>query len=274
MPPPSTPPADPGDHHAHGDSGDRADPGTRDGRDGAGARRRRLTALGIGAAVVALLAAVALTSGTGGKGGDAGRSAATRPSGRATASPSAVPTIRGPRPPGLDETLMLGRPDAPVMIVEFGDFQCPNCGRYARDIKPVLVRKYVGTGVVRMAWRDYPTFGRQSTEAAVAARAAARQGRFWQFHDALYGRRLRPRSGRLTRSYLRGVAKEAGADLTRYDTDVRDDTLRESVDRDFEFGQGLGVPGTPAFLINGTPFFGAQPLAAFERAIAQARAEQ
>jgi protein-disulfide isomerase len=238
--------------------------------------RRGLVAVGLGAVVIAVLAVAALTGGSGGDGdgretGDA-RDAAPAATG-AGAQATAVPTIQGPRPPSLDPALMLGRPDAKVIIVEFGDYQCPSCGRYAREIKPVLVRKYVNAGIVRLAWRDFPTYGSQSVAAAVAARAAARQGRFWQFHDALYGRRLPLRSGRLTAPYLRGVAQQVGLDLSRYDSDVRDRALRRAVDADFGFGQQLGVPGTPAFLINGKAFFGAQPLAAFERAIAAARAE-
>lgn len=249
-------------------------------------RRRRLAGLGIGAVVVAVLAAVALfdgpegrdaadpgAAGQGAAGTDsrAGQASSSAPS--ASSSPSAVPTILGPKPPPVDDALLLGNPRARVIIVEFGDFQCPQCGRFAREIKPRLMRKYVETGVLRLAWRDFPTFGEQSVAAAIAGRAAARQGRFWQFHDALYARRLPPRSGRLTRALLRDVAREAGCDLDRFDADVKDERLRKVVDADFTFGQDLGVPGTPAFLINGAPFFGAQPLSAFERAIEEARAD-
>lgn len=236
---------------------------------------RQLIAVGLGVLVVAILAVAALTGTSSTPSGDRrGPKPAAGPHTPATPSPGAVPTIAGPRPPPLDATLLLGRPTAPVTIVEFGDFQCPNCGRFARETKPTLIRKYVDTGVVRLAWRDFPTFGKQSKTAAVAARAAARQGRFWQFHDALYGRRLPPRSGRLTSDYLRSVAEQAELDLARYDADVRDSALRAAVADDFAFGQRLGVPGTPAFLINGEAFFGAQPLRAFEEAIARARAER
>jgi protein-disulfide isomerase len=240
-------------------------------------RLRRLIGLAAGAAVVVVLAAVALLDGGGGGGAGSGtratqgRDGAAAPP-RGPSSPTSVPTITGPKPPRVETAVMLGRTTAPVTIVEFGDFQCPNCGRFARDIKPALVKKYVDTGVVRVAWRDFPTFGKQSVAAAVGGRAAGRQGGFWQFHDTLYARRLPARSGRLTRSYLRDVARDADLDLGRYDADVRDDKLRELVDADFTFGQDLGVPGTPAFLINGEAFFGAQPLAAFEKAIERARA--
>ncbi|MGW2310416.1 DsbA family protein [Actinomadura luteofluorescens] len=188
-----------------------------------------------------------------------------------TTTPAVTPTVAGPEPPPSDPALRLGAQTAPVTIVEFGDFQCPNCGHFARDLKPALVRKYVDTGVVRIYWRDFPAFGKESMRAAVAARAASRQGRFWDFHDELYAHQPPLRSGRITDDYLRGVARKLGLDVARFDADRRGKAVRTAVNDDFGFGQALGVPGTPAFLINGEPFFGAQPLPAFEKAIGKAR---
>jgi protein-disulfide isomerase len=195
------------------------------------------------------------------------------PTARATPTGSATPTWIGPTPPGVDAGLIRGRPSAPVMIVEFGDYQCPKCGEFARDIEPRLIRRYVDTGVARIAWRDFPFYGKESVRAAVAARAAGQQGEYWRFHDALYARQFPVRSGHLTDAYLRGVARRAGLDLRRYDAAVAGRGTRAKVDGDYQFGQGLGVPGTPAFLINGEPFFGAQPMSAFVKAIEQARKE-
>lgn len=242
----------------------------------------RRTRVLVGAAVAVLvLAALTVATLTGGGGG--APPAADDPGGMEeieapstsgpTTTPAVTPTVTGPEPPPSDPALRLGAAAAPVTIVEFGDFQCPNCGHFARDIKPALVRKYVDTGVVRIYWRDFPAFGKESMRAAVAARAAARQGRFWDFHDALYARQPPLRSGRIDDGYLRGIARKVGLDVKRFDTDRRDRALREAVQKDFDFGQALGVPGTPAFLINGEPFFGAQPVSAFEKAIEKARAE-
>ena len=118
-----------------------------------------------------------------------------------------------------------------------------------------------------MFWRDYPIRGRDSVRAAVAARAASRQGRFWEFHDSLYAGE-RPR---LTDADLRSVAAKIGLDLGRFDADRRDESVRQVVDGDLDFALELGLPGTPAFLINGEVLFGAQPVAAFEKAIEKAR---
>lgn len=137
----------------------------------------------------------------------------------------------------------------------------------------VLVRQYVDTGVARIAWRDFPFYGKQSVRAAVAARAAGEQGGFWPFHDALFAHQVPLHSGKLTDGYLRSVARKAGLDMGRFTTAMNDKGLRGKVAADYEFGQGLGVPGTPAFLINGRPFFGAQPLSVFRKAIERARKE-
>lgn len=242
-------------------------PGTRhigqNGRMGK-ARVRALVFGAAGLGVVVLLAVAAL-SGTG--------TEQAEPKPRATSSASRTPTWSGPTPPGVDAPLIRGRASAPVVIEEFGDYQCPECGNFTRKIEPALIRRYVNTGVARIAWRDFPFYGEQSTRAAVAARAAGEQGRFWQFHDALFAHQFKARSGKLTDAYLRGVARGVGLDLRRYDTAMKGGRLSGKVQADYEFGQSLGVPGTPAFLINGKPFFGAQPEPVFRKAIEQARKE-
>ncbi|MEV4895329.1 thioredoxin domain-containing protein [Nonomuraea sp. NPDC055795] len=179
---------------------------------------------------------------------------------------SGVPTWVGPTAPGVEAGLSLGRPGALVAIEEFGDFKCPSCRRYAREIAPALKTTYVDTGIARVFWRDYPIRGRDSTRAAHAGRAAARQGRFWPFHDVLYSGEVA-----LSDSGLREAAVRAGLDVARFERDRRDPSVRQAVQADLEFALQLGLPGTPAFLINGELLFGAQPVAAFEKAIEKAR---
>src|SRR6266851_1521003 len=78
--------------------------------------------------------------------------AGTPSPGDANPNPSAHP-VTGPTPPPIAAALTLGSPNAPVTIVEFGDYQCTNCGAFARDTEPTLIRRYVDTGVVRLLWR-------------------------------------------------------------------------------------------------------------------------
>jgi protein-disulfide isomerase len=230
------------------------------------------------AAALAVLAVLAVSELGGGSPGP-GRAAPAAPkpprthpaTSAANPNPSAHP-ITGPTPPPADPALTLGRPGAPVTIVEFGDYQCTNCGAFARGTEPALIRTYVDTGVARLVWRDFPWVDAQSVAAAVAARAAGMQGKFWAYHDYLFAHQFPDEhSGLVTGAYLRSVARRLGLNMTRFDRDVASPALAAAVRADDTFGQQLGVPGTPAFLIGGRPFFGAQTLAAFEAVIAQAR---
>jgi hypothetical protein len=242
-------------------------------------RRRVVVGALAGAAVLGVLGFAALR-GDGGDGGDASKggdggkggrpSVAVSPSESAGPVASSGPPVwEGPTPPPIDMRLAMGAEQAQVTVVEFGDFRCPNCRKFAQDIAPVLRRKYVDSGVVRMFWRDYPIRGRGSEAAAVAARAASRQGKFWEFHDVLYSGKVN-----LDEGGLREAARRTGLDLARFDADRRDKVVGEAVGADMNFALQLGLPGTPAFLINGELLFGAQPVSAFEKAIEKARRER
>jgi 2-hydroxychromene-2-carboxylate isomerase len=169
--------------------------------------------------------------------------------------------------------MTLGPPGAPVTIVQFGDYRCTSCAAFARDCQPALIRRWVQAGVVRWVWRDFPCTDCQSFRAAVAARAAGTQGKFWAFHDYLLT--CQPSgepAGLLTDAYLESVAKRIGLDMAAFTRDLASPALAAAVQADSAFGRQSGVPRTPAFLINGRPLVGARPLPAFETAIAEARA--
>jgi protein-disulfide isomerase len=215
-------------------------------------------------------AQVRAAAGTTGGAGAAPPGARTSSAG-ANPNPSAHPNI-GPAAPPAAPAQTLGRAAAPVTMVEFGDYQCTNCGEFARVTEPALIRRYVDTGVVRLVWRDFPWVDAQSVAAAAAARAAGMQGKFWQYHDYLFAHQSPDEhSGLLTGAYLRSVARRLGLNPAAFSRDFASPALTAAVRADDTFGQQLGVPGTPAFLINGRPLFGAQPLSAFAAAIAQAR---
>ncbi|AXK31678.1 DsbA family protein [Streptomyces armeniacus] len=166
----------------------------------------------------------------------------------------------------------MGDKDAPVVLIEYSDFQCPFCGKFARDTKPELVEKYVDAGVLRLEWRHFPIFGDESQAAARAGWAAGEQGRFWEFHDLAYGKERKKNSGEFADGKLTAMAKAAGVkDLAKFKRDMESQAARQAVARDATEGQGLGVTSTPAFLINSTPLLGAQPTAVFKEAIDRAR---
>ncbi len=168
------------------------------------------------------------------------------------------------------DPLAVGDVDAPVVMVSYSEFQCPFCGKFARDTEPELVERFVEDGTLRIEWRDFPYLGPESTAAARAGRAAAAQDGFWEFHDAMYADQQPPNSGRLTPDYLVEVAEGAGLDPARFREDMRSKATEAAVQRDFEEGQSIGVTGTPAFLVNGQPVMGAQPTEVFVELIEQA----
>jgi protein-disulfide isomerase len=169
------------------------------------------------------------------------------------------------RTPG--DPVALGKEDAPVVLIDYSEFQCPFCGKFARDTKPTLVKEYVDKGLLRIEWRDFPYLGPESGTAAHAGRAAAAQGKFWEFHDAMYADQKPPNSGALTEDHLAAVAEKIGLDVARFRKDLADPKVQAPVEQDFSEGQSIGVTGTPAFLINGNPVIGAQPTETFTRII-------
>ncbi|WP_299928195.1 thioredoxin domain-containing protein [uncultured Nocardioides sp.] len=172
-----------------------------------------------------------------------------------------------------DDPMALGEPDAPVVMVAYSEFQCPFCGKFARDTEPVLVEKFVEDGTLRIEWRDFPYLGAESTVAARGGRAAAAQDRFWEFEEAMYADQLPPNSGDLDEDYLVSVAEDIGLDVDRFREDLDSPEAERAVQDDFAEGQAIGVTGTPAFVINGVPVIGAQPTEVFERTIEKAAEE-
>ena len=129
--------------------------------------------------------------------------------------------------------------------------------------------KYVRDGTLRIEWRDFPYRGQESVDAAVAARAAQAQGRFWEYHDLLYASQFSGYSD----ENLMALAEEAGLDIPQFESDYENARYEPSVRADFQKGLDLGVNGTPTFFINGKMLVGLQPVSVFENAIEDARRE-
>lgn len=166
------------------------------------------------------------------------------------------------------DPLAVGRIDAPVAMVVYSDYRCPYCALFSQQMEQPLVDEYVASGLLRLEWRDFPIFGDESRRAAVAGRAAAKQGKFWEFNSALYA--AAPASGHpeLPVDELIGFARQAGvADIDAFRADLDDPDLAAAVQADYAEGSRLGVPATPSFVINGYPMRGAQPVAEFEKII-------
>jgi protein-disulfide isomerase len=140
-------------------------------------------------------------------------------------------------------------------------------------VEPELHEKYVKDGTLKIEWKDFPYQGRESVDAALAARAAQAQGRFWEYHDLVYANQSSGNSGGYNEESLIALAEGAGLDTRKFEKDLREARYEAVVQADFEEGQGLGISGTPTFFINGRVLVGLQPLATFEEAIEEAERE-
>ncbi len=158
-----------------------------------------------------------------------------------------------------------GSIDAPVTVVEYGDFECPYCGQ----AEPVVRELLAGHGDVRYVWRHLPLTDvhPHARMAALAAEAAADQDAFWQMHDLLLAHQdaLRPKD-------LVGYAGELGLDVERFERDLRDGTGAGRIAADLESADLSGVSGTPTFFINGRRHQGAYDIATLSEAIRLAKA--
>ena len=172
----------------------------------------------------------------------------------------------GPVDVSIDDDPMKGDKKAPVTIVEFTDYQCPYCGRYARETMPEIVKNYVDTGKVRYVLRDFPLGNHASAgPAANAAECVREQGgdeMYYDYHDILF-----ENQGELSTEKLKEYAADFDIDQAALATCVDELKFKEEINKDFADGNNYGVRGTPAFFINGELLAGAQPYENFEAAI-------
>ena len=161
----------------------------------------------------------------------------------------------------VDPARVRGNPKAKVMIVEFSDFQCPYCGQVEGTLKSVLAKH---EGTVALAFRDMPLSAIHpfAYGAAEAARCAGEQGKFWEYHDLLFG----DQAG-LDHNGLIAKAAKLQLDAKQFDACISSEKYKTSIQQDNQEGVRAGISGTPGFFINGVFLNGAQPESAFEKAI-------
>lgn len=161
----------------------------------------------------------------------------------------------------------LGDPDAPVVMVEYSDFSCSFCTRFAQETLSSIKSEYINEGLVRFVYKDFVVVG--GDKAAEAAHCAGEQGEDaqWAYHDLLFENNATDKSNWSSASVHRGYAQELGLDANAlvncFESGKYSDKVAESTR---EAGQN-GGRGTPYFLINDTPVSGAQPFSAFQAAI-------
>lgn len=232
---------------------------------GAARSARREWALGI-ALLSVLGVAVIWELSHGLRGGSAQR---VEPSAEFTAWFTAQPVVEVP----LDGRNQRGRPDAPVSIVEFSDFECGHCNNFHRVVEEAWRRE---PRRIRILFRHFPlnsncnpsvpsSFHSMACTAAIAAECAGRQGKFWEYHDLLFRHQKELRDDRII-----ALAAQLGLALPAFRSCLSDPAVREQVERDAQLGAALGVNSTPTVFINGRMVRGALNAADLQRAIALA----
>ncbi len=148
----------------------------------------------------------------------------------------------------------IGDPNAPVQIVEFGDFQCPACGA-AYPIMHDLIAK--NQNKVYFVFRNFPLSVHPNAQiTSKAAEAAALQGKFWEMHNMLYEKQNEWATSQNPKEILAGYAKSIGLDVDKFNNDL--DKVTGQVNSDYEMGNKFGVSSTPTFFINGQKYPGVQ----------------
>jgi protein-disulfide isomerase len=198
---------------------------------------------------------------------DAELAGETLSAGRVEDAPALGPTPAAIAPVGPER--ILGAPDAPVTIVEFSDYQCPFCARYATQTWPQLKAEFVDTGRVRYIFKDFPIaqLHPKAAKAHEAARCAGEKGAYWQMHDLLFAGQADWPAEPDPSAALKAYAVELGLDAPGYANCLDSGRYADEVAAEVAEGARLGVSGTPTFFIDGYPIVGAQPYEVFQYAI-------
>jgi protein-disulfide isomerase len=147
----------------------------------------------------------------------------------------------------------LGRDDAPVTILEFADFECPHCADWVALVEPLIRERLVNTGLVKYVFYDFPLGGgfRHSFLAARAGRCANEQGKFWDYHNLVFGRQSTWATMSDPTDFFEDLAKQVGVDEDAFNACLESDKYAREVTLSRKLGDSLGVQGTPTLFVNG-----------------------
>ena len=168
---------------------------------------------------------------------------------------------------------ILGDPDAPVTIVEFGDYQCHQCHNWFLDTKPMIMRDYIETGKVNLVFVDFAFLGRDSPKAAEATYCADDQNKYWEYHDSLYtAQESTIDNGWANSERLKAFAFNLNLDMDLFNECLDSGKYSKRVQYNSQQARDNGVNGTPGFFIVGPDFNqkqigGAQPFSVFKQVL-------
>jgi protein-disulfide isomerase len=165
---------------------------------------------------------------------------------------------------------ILGDPDAPVTLIEFGDYQCHFCNVHFHNTEHSLLENYINTGKVKMIFKDFTIIGPDSVNAAHGAHCADDQKKFWQYHDILYNNWTGENNGWASSDNLLRFAHDIELDIDQWSDCMIDEKYSQIISNSSKDARDLGITGTPAFFVIGpdnkiTKISGAQPYENFKR---------
>ena len=164
--------------------------------------------------------------------------------------------------PAQGARFALGREDAPIVVVDFSNYLCPHCQDHALNVLPRLKAEYIDTGKVRYLFRDFPFPGQdQVIRAGEAAACAHEQGRYYEYHEALFraAQTWGNLRGQALDRYLVDLAGQLGLDAGAFQSCLASGRMRQGVLNDQQLAQDLGLTGTPTFFIAGEKRTGFMP---------------
>jgi protein-disulfide isomerase len=192
-----------------------------------------------------------------------------------TMQPTPTVQVSGPPKITMDTFLengspILGNPNAPITLIEFGDYQCHFCNVFFHSTEDDILKNYVETGKVRMIFKDYNIIGPDSITASHGAQCADDQGLFWEYHDILYSNWTGENNGWASSENLLKFAKEINLDIDEWSECMINTPHSQTILASNNDARDLGITGTPAFFVIGpdgkvTKLFGAQPYEVFQK---------
>jgi protein-disulfide isomerase len=144
---------------------------------------------------------------------------------------------------------ILGNSDAPITIVEWGDYQCTYCYKFHQSTLEIINEQFIKTGKVKVIFIDFPLNGFDSKLASEASYCAQDQGKYWEYHDELYKNWAGERTGWITRESLSKFAESINLSSTQFNKCLDDRKYKEKVNSMYEFGNQIGIDATPSFLV-------------------------
>jgi protein-disulfide isomerase len=162
-----------------------------------------------------------------------------------------------------------GAEDAPVVVTEFADFQCPACAQFASRLAPAIDAQYVETGQVRFVYHEMPLQRHiNAVPAAEAARCAGDQNAFWRMHDMLYANQVQWQNLDRPIPQFAGYAAQIGLDRAAFESCMNAGAHRADIQAALRVSEELRIPGTPTFIINGQQYDAGQLQGAIDAALA------